>query len=260
MPKTGSIVVLAAGLMASILLPTSPLYGQPAGVDLSVKAGVGIEYLNRTLSWDENTFTSGLKGLLFALQAEVEVRKGLSVGIQAGYALSDFGGLIFRELPFSVEYQAGNMGGLYLGGSFKARASISETFDIELTAALDAYFGSRGEWDLEGLAVEGALEGRPFWTRIAVGPVLWYKGLSYYVYPYVQVLYTPLWGSFRMTETVEALEGTEKKAVAGSGRVTISLGVLSEISDAIGIRAEVYAGPRKGGLDIGGSGRLIFSF
>jgi len=261
MLRTGSRVRSAAALAAlCCLLPASPLPAQEAQGGQSVKAGVGVEFLNRTVSWDEGAFTSGLKGLLIAFQAEVEARPGLSACFQAGYALSDFGGLVFRELPFSVEYQAGAVGGFLLGGGFKARAAVSPSFDVELAGAFDFYLGFPGEWTLEGLAVEGSLDGRPSWKRIAVGPVVWYKGLSYYVYPYVQVQYTALWGSFRMTETVATLEGMEKKAVSGRGFLAVTLGILSEITDVIGLRVDVTAVPRSGGLDVGAAGRLVFSF
>lgn len=261
MLRTGRRVLSAAApAVVCILLLASPLPAQEARGGPSVKAGLGVEYLNRTVSWDEDAFTSGLKGLLLAFQAEVEARPGLSACFQAGYALSDFGGLIFRELPFSVEYQAGAVGGILLGGGFRARAAVSPSFDFELAGAIDFCFGFPEEWTLEGLAVEGSLDGRPSWTRIAVGPVVWYKGLSYYVYPYVRVQYTALWGSFRMTETVAILEGTEKKTVSGRGLIAATLGVLSEITEVIGLRAEVTAVPRSGGLDVGASARLVFSF
>ncbi|MBN2198768.1 MAG: hypothetical protein JW747_02860 [Candidatus Aminicenantes bacterium] len=260
MSRTGKHVWTAAGWTALFLFLSAPLAAQQGPEGLSVKAGVGMEYLNRTVSWDENAFTSGLKGILLAFQAEVEARPGLSACFQAGYALSDFGGLVFRGLPFSVEYQAGATGGLLLGAGIKARASASPSFDIEIAASFDACFGFPGEWALEGLAVEGSLDGRSSWMRIAAGPVVWYKGLSYYVYPFVRVQYTALWGSFRMTETVASLGGTEKKAVSGRGLVAVSLGALSEITEAIGLKAEVTAIPRSGGLDIGASGRVVFSF
>jgi hypothetical protein len=260
MPNVRRLVLLPALWLALSLPAASPLAAAEAGDGLSMKAGLGFEYFNRTVGWDENAFASSVRGYVYSLQGEVELRRGLAACFQAGYALSDFGGLVFRELPFSVEYQAGGTGGLFVGGGFKARASASKTFDVELTASLDVFFGFGSDWALEGLAVEGSLEGRPSWTRVAVGPVLWYKGLAYFVYPYVHVQYTALWGSFRMTETVASLEGTETKSVSGRGPVAVSVGVLSEVSDVIGLRAEATVVPRKSGLDVGASGRLVFSF
>jgi hypothetical protein len=40
---------------------------------------------------------------------------GPTLSILAGFSLSDWNGLVFRELPFSVEYRAGAAGGPVLG-------------------------------------------------------------------------------------------------------------------------------------------------
>ncbi|MBM3297478.1 MAG: hypothetical protein FJY83_07740 [Candidatus Aminicenantes bacterium] len=261
MPRAWNIGRRAAGLSSAlILLSVSLLPAPQAAESTGLKVGAGAEYLNRTISWDEQAYTSSLRGYLFSLQADYEVRPGLSVLFRGGYALSSFNGLVFRELPFSVEYQAGFTGGLYLGGGFKAHAPAAEVFYLEFEALFDTCFGFGGQWALEGLAVPGALEGRSSWSRISVGPSVWYKGLAYYVYPFVQVRYTSLWGSFTMTETVDVLEGTEIKSVKGSGAVAVSIGVLSEVTEVLSLRAEATAVPRSGGLDLGASVRLAFSF
>ncbi len=260
MTKTGRRLLESAGPTVLLLLLAAPLRPQTEGTFPRVKVGAGVEYLNRTISWDEETSTSKLKGFLFNLQAEAEIRKGLAVFVRGGYGLSDFKGLIFRHLPFSVEYQAGTTGGLFLGGGVKAGAALSRALEGEFSAVIDTWFGFSETWELEGLLVEGRLEGRPAWSRIAVGPTLWYKGLPYYVFPFVSVQYTVLWGSFKMTEIVAELEGIEKKTVHGSGPVSVTIGALSEISDVLGFRAEVTAVPRTGGVDLGASARLVFSF
>jgi hypothetical protein len=132
--------------------------------------------------------------------------------------------------------------------------------EVELEAAWDVCLGFPNTWPIEDLAVDGTLEGKSTWMRLSAGPVLWYKGLAYFVFPYLRVHFNRVWGTFRMTETIETLEGIEDKKIAGSGPVSISLGVLSEVTEAIGLRAEVTAVPRRGGLDIGAAARLVFTF
>jgi hypothetical protein len=260
MERTKSFLALTALSLAAAVLLAVPLRGLAEESSPGLKAGLGVEYLSRTISWDEDAHTSKLGGLLFAFQAEVEVYRGLAVEVQAGYALSNFNGLIFRALPFSVEYQAGYAGSVFLGGGLKARLVPSKNLEVEVEAALDACLGFPNNWPIEDLAVAGTLEGKSTWLRFSAGPVLWYKGLPYYVYPYLKVQYSRLWGTFTMTETIETLEGTENKKILGSGPVSLSLGILSEVSQVIGLRAEVTAVPRRGGLDIGAAARLVFSF
>jgi len=263
MPHTRSnLSRLAAPWLAGLLLAAS-LGGQtpsrPKGQP-GLKVGVGAEVLSRTILWDEEASRSTLNSLLFCFQTEAEVRRGLALTVQAGYALSNFNGLIFRALPFSVEYQDGAKGGIFLGCGLRARLVPSQTFELEVEAAWDIGLGFSNTWPVEGLAVDGTIEGKSTWTRLSAGPVLWYKGLAYYVYPYLKVQYNRLWGSFRLTETIETLEGMEDKKITGSGPVSISLGVLSEMTEAVGLRAEVTFIPRRGGVDLGAAGRLVFSF
>jgi len=263
MPRFRSFLSGAALPVMAAFLLAAPLAGQASSLQNErprLKVGFGIEYLNRTISWDEEASTSRLNGLLFCFQTEGEVRRGLAVTVQAGYALSNFNGLIFRGLPFSVEYQAGYKGGVFLGGGLKARLVPSQSFEVELEAAWELCLGFPNTWPVEDLAADGTLEGKSTWMRLSAGPVLWYKGLAYYVFPYLRVLYNRVWGTFRMSETIETLEGIEDKKITGSGPVSISLGVLSEVTKAVGLRAEVTAVPRRGGLDIGAAGRLVFSF
>jgi hypothetical protein len=249
-------------MLAAFLLAV-PLAGQTPSLPkegLRLKVGFGVEYLNRTVSWDEESSSSALNGLLFCFQAEGEIRPGLALTAQAGYALSNFNGLIFRGLPFSLEYQDGAQGGIFLGGGFKARLIPSQNLEVEVEAAWDMCLGLSTTWSIEGLAVEGTAEGRPVWMRLSAGPVLWYKGLAYYVFPYLKIQYSRLWGSYRMTEIIDTLEGIEDKKIVGSSPVSFSRGVLSEVTEVIGLRAEVSVLPRRGGVDIGASGRLVFSF
>jgi hypothetical protein len=260
MERTKSFPTLTALSLAAALLlavPSRVLAEEPTP---GLKAGLGVEYLSRTISWDEDAHASRFDSLLFTFQAEVEAYRGVVVEVQAGYALSNFNGLVFRALPFSVDYQAGYMGGVFMGGGLKARLVPSPNFEVELEAALDACLSFPHNWPIEELAVAGTLEGKSSWLRISAGPVLWYKGLPYYVYPYLKVQYSRLWGTFTMTETIETLEGTENKKITGSGPVSLSLGILSEVSKVMGLRAEVTVLPRRGGVDIGAAGRLVFSF
>jgi hypothetical protein len=263
MPRSRSFLWGAALPVMAAFLLAGPLAGQARSSQDEkprLKVGFGLEYLNRTISWDGEASTSELNGLLFCFQAEGELRPGLALTVQAGYALTNFNGLIFRGLPFSVEYQAGYMAGVFLAGGLKARLLQSQSIEVELEAAGDVCLGFPDTWPIQDLAVDGTLEGKSTWIRLTAGPVLWYKGLAYYVFPYLRVHFNRLWGTFRMTETIETLDGVEDKKIAGSGPVSISLGVLSEVTGAIGLRAEVTAIPRRGGLDIGGAGRLIITF
>lgn len=222
-------------------------------------AGIGFEYFNRTISWEDGEMTSPLKSLMFTLKADIEVIDGLTLGGIVGYASSTYDALIFRELPISLELNAGSIGGFALGA--EAEFVIYSTLDFALSAIGQFlyYSGGTKEWEIPGLSVDGKAEGKPKWSRGIIGLSFEYTGLDYF-YPYATLSYTPLWGSFEMTESIDGLTGTEKKDIKGKGKFTAGLGGLYEITDSIGVNAEIDILPYSGGVDLGVLVRIRYEF
>ena len=238
-------------------------YAQTESEDLpdqmTFGAGVGFEYFNRTISWNDGEMTSPLKSLLLTLNADIEVIDGLTLGAIVGYASSNYKDLIFRDLPISLELDAGSINGFALGD--EAEYALYSTYDFTLNAIGQFlyYSGGTKEWDIPGLAIEGKAKGKPKWSRGKIGLAFEYTGMEY-IYPYASLCYTPLWGSFEMEETIDGLSGTEKKDIKGKGKFTLGLGGLYEITDSMDLKAEIDILPYSGGVDFGALVRLRYEF
>jgi hypothetical protein len=251
----------AAGLMlvlSTSLSAQAPAEAQnPAGVH--IRPGLGVEYFNRLITWDDEAYTSKVKALLFTFNLEVEPVRNFSLNLVLGYSLANFDGLVFRQMPFSVDLEAGFLSGMLLGGGLKQKFVVSSEFEMDLEAQFVTYLGSKSSWDIRGLNEDGILDGKPTWYRVQAGPVFWYKGFMYFS-PYLRVSFDKLWGTFHAEEGIGPLEGLEDKAISGRGLFSAALGTLFEPTSGIGLKGEIFVLPRSGGLDYGAQGRLIFSF
>lgn len=221
--------------------------------------GVGFEYFSRTISWNDGELTSPLKSLMLTFKADIEIMDGLTLGAIVGYASTNYDALIFRELPISLELNAGSISGIALGA--EAEFILYSTYDFALSAIGQFlyYSGGTKEWDIPGLSVEGKAKGKPKWSRGIIGLSFEYTGLDYF-YPYASLSYSPLWGSFEMNETIDGLTGTEKKDIKGKGKFTLGLGGMYEITDSIGVNAELDILPYSGGVDFGVLVRIRYEF
>jgi len=65
---------------------------------LRIKPGAHFEYFARKVTWDETSQILDLKSTIFALNLEIAINDGFSVSAIAGYSLSDYDSLIFREI------------------------------------------------------------------------------------------------------------------------------------------------------------------
>lgn len=246
------------GVLGLALVLTTML-GAQVPDRMHIRPAVGFEYFDRTITWDSETTTSHLKSMLFTFNVEVEFMKGFFVNVIGGYSLSNFNGLVFRQLPFSADLEVGNVGGLLLGGGLKKNFVVSSEFEMDLDAQFVTYLGSTNSWPINGLNEDGTLSGKAHWYRVQAGPVFWYKGFEYFS-PYLRVSFDKLWGTFHVDEVIGSLTGLEDKDIAGKGLFSIALGTLFEPSPTIGVKGEAYVLPRTGGLDYGVQGKLIFTF
>jgi hypothetical protein len=260
---TFSLLILFFGL-------TCLSYSQTESEGLMQKinfgAGVGLEYFSRTVSWDDDTQKSSMPAFLITLNVEAEFTDGFTLGIMVGYISSKFNEMVFRELPISIEYDAGAIGGFALGAEAKYSFFNSYDFAISAIGQLLYYSGGTKEWDIPGLNVEGRARGKPKWIKPVIGLSFEYKGMDYF-YPYLNVAFSPLSGSFKMDETIDSLTGTEKKDFSGKSKFMLGLGGLYELTDSVGITAEIdlmpYSGKEDyydGGLDFGFMVRVRYQF
>ena len=255
-------VTLSLAVLFFLCLPKSSF---PQSQDISfskglrIRPGAHFEYFNRKLTWDEKQHTSELKSTIFALTAEIVINEGLSISALVGYTLSDYDSLIFRQLPFSVELDAGNIGGYVLGAGLRKSLVFMNDFEFGLYGQFIYQLGKEKSWDIPGINVTGTVTGKPTWMRAYAGPYFKYTGFESF-FPYLSVGYNNLWGKFEMRQTIQTLEGTEEKELKSKSLLDITIGSILTLSDYFFLKGEVHILPYGDGMDLGFVAIAAFSF
>lgn len=226
----------------------------------AIKAGLGFEYFSRKIAWDEK-YSSELKPILLTFNLELEPRNGLIINTILGYSFSNYLGLIFRELPFSLEIgeETKIIRGYLFGAEIKKDLISSENLEIEGLGQIFYYFGSKQEWEVKGLAESGTAQGRPKWWRVSIGPVFTYKRFAS-IYPYLYLNLNKLWGTFKVKEKVGDLEGTENQKISSKSLFSTALGFIYELTSTLSIKGEANFLPYKNGTDLGVMIKVMYSF
>jgi len=259
--KSRVLAVLLPGL--GLFLPLAVL-AQENNRTYTLQAGFGLEYFSRSLVWDEKTKSSPLKAGFGLFRFGFELPGGAGFAVLAGYGVNNWNGLVFRQLPFSIDYQAGTIGSILLGTEIEAPVFKSGDWEIGASGRFLVSIGTTKEWTLEDLNQTGALDGRADWMKIQAGPTLTYRGFEAFS-PYLAVFYDRMWGTFTLNETFEPLSGSEEKKITGQGVIGGSFGMIYDPTTSLRIRAEGSLLPYKkldGGLsfNVGGSLRVLLSF
>jgi hypothetical protein len=250
-------------LCFGILLPYG-LSAQDQERSYRLQPGFGVEYMSQTIVWDEKTYSSPLNMGMALFRFGVELKKGPTFGILAGYGLNNWNGLVFRQLPFSIDYQNGAIGSILLGFDVDQRVLTAGDWEIGLTARFLASIGSSQVWTLTDLLQPLQLDGRADWLQIQAGPSLTYRGFETFS-PFLSVFYDRLWGTFTLNENVQTLTGVEEKKFAGRGFIGVSAGLWYDPSPFFRLKATgtlIPYGKLAGGLgfDFGASLRAVLSF
>ncbi len=245
--------VIGFACLSAFLFRPVDLHGQDNEIGgIRIKPGLGVEYFSRTIVWDEGQSSSKLKASIAILRADIELQKGFLLGLFGGYNLSNFNGMIFRQLPFSIDYEAGNIGCLFWGAELDKNLFSLDPYEIGVQAQFVMSLGRQKELAVSGLNQTGSLSAKGRWQRAGIGPVIRYTGYEDFV-PFLAVSYNKLWGTFSMAETVQALTGTEEKTISGGGSIGIAFGTTFNPSETFNLKVEITALPYKktgGGLDV----------
>lgn len=217
---------------------------------ISIKLGGHFEYFSRKITWDDGEFTSDLRAYIFALNTEIVIDDGFAVSALIGYTLPSYDSLTFRQLPFSVELDDGNMGGFILGAEIKKTLFFTPDFDIGLAGQFVYQIGQEKKWDIPGLNVTGTLTGKSTWMRAVVGPYIQYTAFESFS-PYLAVCYNNLWGEFKMDQSIQTLEGSEEKKIESKNLIDITLGSIITFGEKFFLRGEAHVLPSSGGMDFG---------
>ncbi len=246
-------LALFLSILFFLCLPEST-YPQAQDVTFSnglrVKPGAHFEYFSRTLTWDDEQNVSELKTFIFALNTEIEINEGFSVSALVGYALSDYESLTFRQLPLSIELDAGNIGGFILGAEVRKSLYYGNTYELGLHGQFLYQIGQEKTWDIPGLSVPGTVTGKSTWSRVSAGPYFKYTGLASFS-PYLAVYYNSLWGKFKMEQAIQDLAGLEEKKIKSKGVIDITLGSILSLSENFFLKGEVHILPSSERTDFG---------
>jgi hypothetical protein len=242
----------AVALILAFTLGAPVLLAQGGESRVPFRPGLGADVFTRTISWDEDARESKLKTVLATVHGEVQLAEGFVVGLFAGYGLTNPNGLIFRGLPFSIDYEAGGIGAVLVGADLLKTLFRTGNFEIGLRAGYERSLAAKSSLEITSLNQAGTAEAKSSWQRVTAGPLVRYLGYEKFS-PFLALSFDKLWGEFSMTEAIFELKGSETKSVAGKGLVGISLGTDFEPSPGVRLKGEVTAIPYKklaGGLDV----------
>lgn len=255
--KVKHITVLILLLLGSFSVSLAQ-FEEDRGLDISFYAGIGFEYLNRSITWDEGQ-VSTLKANLFTLKPGVVFRDAIALNAILGYSLASYDSMIFRQLPFSVELDMGNVSGYVLGIELDVFIYNFGDFEIGAQGQFVYYLGMEKEWEISGLAVDGNVTGKPSWQRYYFGPKLTYTGLDYF-YPYLLVSYNHLTGKYSLNQVIQDLSGSEEKSISAQGQFCFAAGADYEFMEKFKIRGELSIIPHSENVDIGFLITALYSF
>jgi hypothetical protein len=241
------------------LVGVSPFRSEAADAKKALAIGLSFEHFSRTISWDGKTSQSKAVGDLITARQTIELRPGLDLEFAAGLSLANFNGLVFRDLPVSIDYEAGPVSGLLLGGALRARVLEAGEFEIEGRASFVYSLGFAKTRPLEGFAVEGNVRARPSWFRVSAGPRISYR-LSGRLVPYLSLTADWFSGSFTVNETLADLTGYERKKLQAKGFFEASLGAEYAFSERLSLRGEAGFLPYPGGVDGAASAGFLYRF
>ncbi len=251
---SGIILFLAAAVAASAQPQTGPSGG-------GTRLGLRVDYFSQLVSWDNlgEKSASDLNSALAAAVLEFRVGRDSSASLFAGYCSSDISGLMFRGLPFSIDYEAGATGGLALGADFDFSLTPGSRVRVSVRGEVTGGLGQSKKWNIPGLAVTGSLEGKTTWLRARVGPMLAFGGEGR-VRPYVFPFFHYIWGNLEMRESVQSLSGKETKDIRSQSYFGVAAGLDIPLSPGVKLKAEAGVYPGSGSAGYSASVATMFSF
>ena len=225
-----------------------------------IRLGIEGEFFDRLITWGEGqSETSTLKSYLILCKPGYEIREGATVRAVLGYSLSNFNEMVFRELPFSLELDTGNIDGIALGGEALIRLLKISRFSISAQAQFIYYLGFKDEWVLPDINVEGTAAGTPSWSRFTVGPKISYQ-VTEYLRPYLIVNYDTLWGKVKMKEEIEELAGEQEMKIESKSNISFLIGTHYEIIDRLDLKVEAGILPFEEGVGLSIALGAFYSF
>lgn len=227
--------------------------------DTRITATAGFEYFQRTIAWDESDETTKLKSSLFMFRPALQFNQRISLIGIVGYSLSDHGSVFCRDLPISIELDAGNTGGWLFGGELAAMLVESGDFEIGVRGEYVYYNGKEQIFEIPGLAVNGETITQPKWQRAHAGLQFTYVRYAYF-FPYLRVAYDNLWGRLAVQQDILDLTGSQERTFKSLGKFNAALGLDYEPLDRWIIKGELSILPNSSSVDWGMMASLSYAF
>ncbi|MGQ9672971.1 MAG: hypothetical protein ACUVV5_07535 [Candidatus Aminicenantales bacterium] len=225
----------------------------------SHQLGLRSEYFSRTLKVGDEAGSPQLASYLISLSLSYELGPGFSAGVLLGYASSEYQKLMFRRLPFSIDFEGSGISGWLAGAEVTKSLFSFTTFEVDVLGQFLACIGVPKEYKIPDLAVPGSVKGNPSWTRAIVGPVIKLTGAGGF-HPYFSPCFHYLWGTFSLNQTIDSLKGDEEKKIKTKGQYGFLLGAIVGGSKSFELRAEAGLYPRPGGSDYSIMVQALFGF
>lgn len=206
--------------------------------------GLTGELSARGIKWAEESSTLKATNLLLELRAR-NLGNIFNLSVFGGLGLPRPNGVIFEQLPLTLEYQGGSITGLLIGARAEARLLKASDFNFGLAGEFSSYLGFKKDFALTGLVVPGTATAQPSWSQATGGLLITYDALEG-SQPFLEVAGSYFWGNFKMTEKIEDLGGQEKVKLKGSSYISITAGWSFFLVDKITVvpRVRIFPGSR----------------
>ena len=215
-----------------------------AGHQSAWEFGLTGELFNRGLKWEEQTSSLKATNLLLEIRGR-NLSNFFNLRMFAGLEQARLNGIIFDQLPITLEYQGGALSGLIFGARADARFYRTSTFSLGVLADFTSYIGFKKSFTMQGFVVPAEATAEPAWAQASVGLMVAYDGLEN-SQPYLEVAGSLLWGAFKMTERIEDLSGEQSVDLKGSGYLSLTFGWNFFLVDKITVspRIRVFPGSK----------------
>lgn len=219
--------------------------------------GLTGELYARGIKWADQSTTLKATNLMLELRAR-NLGNIFNLSFFGGLGLPRPNGVVFDQLPLSLEYQGGSITGLLFGARAEAKLLPASDFNFGLMAEFASYLGFKKDFALSGLVVPGTATVSPSWSQATGGLRVTYDALEG-SQPFLEVAGSYFWGKFKMKEKIEDLEGEQTVDLKGSSYVSITAGWSFFLVDKITVvpKVRIFPGSRTG---IGGGLSIYYGF
>ncbi|MDI6697969.1 MAG: hypothetical protein QME85_03400 [Candidatus Saccharicenans sp.] len=243
--KAKRLTGVLAVVLTLMLLPTVGLALQAQEQEKPVwEFGLTGELYARGIKWSDQTTTLKSTNLMFELRAR-NLGHLFNLSFFGGLGLPRPNGVVFDQLPLTLEYQGGSITGLLFGARAEARLLPASDFNFGLMAEFTSCLGFKKDFALSGLVVPATATATPSWSQASGGLRVTYDALEG-SQPFLEAAGSYFWGQFKMKEKIEDLEGEQKVELKGASYVSITAGWSFFLVDKITLvpKIRIFPGSR----------------